>query len=203
MKKILVLLIISFLFAINGISLVAQENSGNKNPALLIIDIQEFYFPKGSVPLVNPEEAALNASKLLNEFRKNDFTVVHIRHNASSGGDIHPIVMPLEDEKVISKNKANAFIDTDLLDYLKNKNITDLVICGMQTHMCVEAATRAASDYGFNCTVVDDACATRDLKFGEITVSAQDVHYSTLSSLNRTYATIKTTQQFFDELKNE
>lgn len=201
MKKIIVLFIISLLITINNNSLNAQENSANKNVALLIIDIQEFYFPGGSVPLVNPEEAALNASKLLNEFRNNDFPVIHIRHNASSGGDIHPIVMPLEDEKVISKNKANAFIDTDLLEHLKTLDITDLVVCGMQTHMCVEAATRAASDYGYNCTVVDDACATRDLKFGEITISAQDVHYSTLSSLNRTYATIKTTSEFLEAFK--
>lgn len=201
MKKIIVLFIISLLITTNNNSLDAQENSANKVLALLIIDIQEFYFPGGSVPLVNPEEAALNASKLLNAFRRNKSPVIHIRHNASSGGDIHPIVMPLEGEKVISKNKANAFIDTDLLEYLKTQNITDLVICGMQTHMCVEATTRAASDYGFSCMVIDDACATRDLKFGEITVSAQNVHYSTLSSLNRIYATIKTTSEFLKAFK--
>ncbi len=201
MKKIFLLSMLVLL--VNSIyhPVFAQQNDEHKETALLIIDIQEFYFPDGSVPLVNPEEAAINASELLNEFRDQELTIIHIRHNASSGADIHPIVLPLESEKVISKNKANAFIDTDLLDYLKEIKITDLVICGMQTHMCVEAATRAASDYGFNCTVIEDACATRDLKFGDITIKASDVHYSTLSSLNRTYATIKTTQQILDELK--
>ncbi|MDY6800533.1 MAG: cysteine hydrolase family protein [Bacteroidota bacterium] len=199
MRKIFLLSILILWLGPTSYTLFAQHNTDQKKTALLIIDIQKFYFPKGSVPLVNPEEAAMNASELLNEFRSQKLTIIHIRHNASTGGNIHPLVMPHENEKVISKNKANAFVDTDLLDYLNNNKITDLVICGMQTHMCVEAATRAASDLGFKCTVIGDACATRDLKYADKTIKAIDVHYSTLSSLNRTYATIQTTRQFLDK----
>ena len=86
----------------------------------------------------------------------------------------------------------------DLLEYLKMNSITELIIVGMQTHMCVEAATRAAYDLGFKCTVIENACATRDLKFKDKIVKAEDVHYSTLSALNNNYATILTT----DELVN-
>ena len=57
--------------------------------------------------------------------------------------------------------------------------------------MCVEAATRAASDLGYKCTVIEDACTTRDLKYGDNIVLAKDVHYSTLSTL-RSYAKIMT-----------
>jgi len=200
MKKIFLFSMLVLLMSSIYYPIVAQQNTDQQKKALLIIDIQEFYFPEGSVPLVNPLEAAINAKELLNVFRNRDLMIIHIRHNASLGGDIHPLVMPLENEEVITKNKANAFIGTNLLDYLHNNKITDLTICGMQTHMCVEAATRAASDYGFNCTVIEDACATRDLKYRDNTIKAIEVHYSTLSSLNRTYATIKTTQQFLDEL---
>jgi len=66
----------------------------------------------------------------------------------------------------------------------------------MQTHMCVEAATRAAYDLGFKCILIEDACATRDLKFKEKIVKAEDVHFSTLSALNRTYAVVITTEEF-------
>ncbi|HKL07832.1 MAG TPA: cysteine hydrolase family protein [Bacteroidales bacterium] len=201
MKKIFLLSMLVFLMSSIYHPIAAQQNADQKKTALLIIDIQEFYFPEGSVPLVNPLEAAINARELLNAFRNRDLLIVHIRHNASSDGDIHPIVMPLENEEVITKNKANAFIGTDLLDYLNDNKITDIIICGMQTHMCVEAATRAASDYGFNCTVIEDACATRDLKYRDNTIKAIEVHYSTLSALNKTYATIKTTHQFLNELK--
>ncbi|MGM0504650.1 MAG: cysteine hydrolase family protein [Bacteroidota bacterium] len=201
MKKIFLLSMLILLVSSIYHPTVAQQNADQQKTALLIIDIQDFYFPEGSVPLVNPLEAAINAKELLNAFRNRDLLIIHVRHNASSGGDIHPLVMPLKNEEVITKNKANAFIGTNLLDYLNNNKITDIIICGMQTHMCVEAATRAASDYGFNCTVIEDACATRDLQYKDNTIKAIEVHYSTLSALNRTYATIKTTQQFLDELQ--
>ncbi len=203
MKKI-ILLATAFILGLTFLQkLIAQENTNNenRNTALLIIDIQEFYFPEGSLPLFEPEKTAENAAKLLKIFRDNNMTVIHVQHNARSGSEIYELVAPITDEKIISKDKANSFIGTDLLDYLKDNKIENLVICGMQTHMCLEAATRAASDYGFNCTVIEDACTTRDLKFGETIVKAKDVHYSTLSTLKGTYATIKTTEDFIKNFK--
>lgn len=167
--------------------------------ALLIIDIQDFYFPGGGYELVNPEAASLNAKKVLEAFRAKKKTVIHVRHNAKRAAAIHEHVKPLAGEKVISKNYANSFRDTDLLSYLKENKIERLVIAGMQTHMCVEAATRAAADYGFKCVVIHDACATRDLKFGDTTVPAQQVHYSTLSSLNGGYAQVVDTLTFLNQ----
>ena len=115
--------------------------------------------------------------------------VIHVRHNSEPGGKINDIVKPLPTEKIISKDAINCFVGTDLLDFLRNNKTDTLVICGMQTHMCVEAATRAASDYGFKCILIHDACATKDLKFGEKIIKAEDVHYSTLSTL-KNYARI-------------
>jgi nicotinamidase-related amidase len=203
MKRYSYFLLISLLLIVSTALKSQNKNETMDNSALLIIDIQDFYFPGGMLPLVEPDKAAKNAQALLNHFREEKKTVIHVRHNASSGADIHFLVKPLENEKIISKDKANAFVGTDLLEYLKENKIENLVLCGMQTHMCLEAATRAASYYGFKCTVVEDACTTRDLEYGDITVHAKDVHYATLSALNRTYATIKTTKQLLDELKNE
>lgn len=173
-----------------------------EDTALLLIDIQNFYFPGGMLPLQNPEEASKNARKILDEFRKKGLMVVHIRHNAKSGAEIHESVSPIEGEKIISKNYANAFKDTDLLEFLKLNKIQRLVIAGMQTHMCVEAATRAASDFDFDCTVIADACATRDLKYVDKVIKAEDVHLSTLSSLNGAYAKVITTQDYLESLKD-
>lgn len=189
-----------FLFLISNRTMAQEQTHIDdlKNTALIIIDVQNFYFLGGSLPLSNPEEAAKNAQRLLKIFRENGEMIIHVKHRANIGADIHKLVAPIEGEKVISKNKANAFLDTDLLDYLRNNKIENLILCGMQTHMCLEATTRAASDFGFNCTVIEDACATRDLKFGDITISAINVHYSTLSSLNGTYAKIESTNEFLE-----
>jgi nicotinamidase-related amidase len=176
--------------------LSASAQSSHK--ALLIIDIQDFYFPGGKSALVAPEKAAANAALLLSDFRRKNLMVIHVRHNSEPGGKINDIVKPLPPEKIISKDAINCFVGTDLLDFLRNNKTDTLVICGMQTHMCVEAATRAASDYGFKCILVHDACATKDLKFGEKIIKAEDVHYSTLSTL-KNYASVISTDEYLSK----
>lgn len=188
MKRIFISIAVILLFIS---SLSAQPDKR----ALLIIDIQDFYFPGGKSALVEPEKAAANAAILLDKFRKDKMPVIHVRHNAESGAEINSIVKPIEGEKIVSKDEVNCFLNTDLLDYLKANHIKNLVICGMQTHMCVEAATRAASDLGFNCLLIHDACATKNVTFGDKTVKAEDVHNSTLATL-KNYAQIKSTQEY-------
>lgn len=174
----------------------AQETL--KDTALLLIDIQYFYFPGGDAELVDPEQTSQKAAQLLEYFRTYSQPIVHIRHNYEPGGEIHRSVKPRAGELVISKDHANSFRDTDLFVHLATHNVGTLVIAGMQTHMCVEATTRAAADYGFSCIVISDACTTRDLHYGEYTVKAGDVHNSTLATLKSGYATIMTTREFLD-----
>lgn len=128
--------------------------------------------------------------------------VIHVKHDFAPGGGIHKAVAPLDGEKVIIKNEVNAFINTDLEAFLRNHERRELVIAGMQTHMCVEAAVRAAKDLGFVCTVISDACATRDLSIDGKTVSAEDVHLSTLATLNRTYARVMSLEEFLKVIEN-
>jgi nicotinamidase-related amidase len=191
MKKILFTAIFALFISFNSI---AQ----NSKTALVLIDIQDFYFRGGRSELVEPEKAAMNAAKLLNKFRTDGRLIIHVRHNSEPGGNINELVKPLPGEKIISKNAVNSFVGTDLLDYLKTNKIDSLVICGMQTHMCVEAATRAASDLGFKCILIHDACTTKDLKFEDKVIKAEDVHYSTLSTL-KSYATIESTAEFLSK----
>jgi len=71
-----------------------------------------------------------------------------------------------------------------------------LVICGMMTHMCIDATTRAAKDFGFECTVIGDACATKDLEIDGRHIMATDVHASFLAALSYFYSTVKTTKDY-------
>lgn len=169
--------------------------SQGKGTALLLIDIQDFYFPGGRSELVAPVPAAEKAALLLNRFRQKNLSVIHVRHNSEPGGKINNIVSPQEGEKIFSKSEVNCFRGTGLDEYLKSHGIDTLVICGMQTHMCVEAAVRAGTDLGYRCILVHDACATKDLKFGDRVIKSEDVHYSTLSTL-RSYATVKSTEEY-------
>jgi nicotinamidase-related amidase len=173
--------------------------------ALLIIDIQNFYFQGGKIPLEGSLEASLQAKKMLDRFRTEGLPVVHIRHvplNADgldAAYAIHPNVAPGAGEKVVVKHYANSFRDTDLLDYLRRRSIGRLVICGMQTHMCVEAAVRSAADSGFEVILLEDACATRNLNFGGVEIPARQVHYAVLATLSGTYARVVKTDDLLEE----
>jgi nicotinamidase-related amidase len=100
---------------------------------------------------------------------------------------------------VISKRFANSFRDTDLLDTLRQKGVSRIVIVGMQTHMCVEAASRAATDLGFGVVVVHDACATRPLEFGGRTVPADMVHAAALAAIKGTYGRVISVAELLKE----
>lgn len=171
--------------------------------ALLIIDVQEFYFPGGRMQLENPEVAGMNAGLLLNLFRDMENPVYHVRHNFEPGGNIHQYVRPLGDERVFSKDQVNAFAGTELLAALRKDSVESLVICGMQTHMCVEAAVRAACDLGFSCILASDACATRALQYEEHIIPAAHVHFSTLNTLQGSYARVATTEAIIRELSDD
>lgn len=181
----------------------------NMRAGLLLIDIQNDYFEKGAMTLVDSDKACANAKRLLERFRAEKSPVIFIQHIAANpsatfflpdtaGAEIHPLIQPFEGEKVIVKHFPNSFRDTDLMDYLQANNVTDLVICGMMTHMCVDATTRVAKDLGFNITVIGDACATRNLEINGEIVSAKDVHNSFLAALNYFYSSVKTTSQYLN-----
>lgn len=164
------------------------------NTALLVIDIQKDYFPGGKMELVNPLEAAKKAYMLLQCFREHGGHHVHIQHISSkpdaaffikgdSGTDIHDSVAHFEGEPIVYKHFPNSFRETNLLDLLNEWGIERVVVAGMMTHMCVDATVRAAADLGFQVLIAEDACATRDLKFGETVIPADHVHKAFLAAL--------------------
>ncbi|MDJ0956249.1 MAG: cysteine hydrolase family protein [Arenicellales bacterium] len=176
------------------------------NQALILVDIQNDYFPGGNMELVGMEVAADKASQLLKLFRQKQLDVFHIQHLSvqpgstffipdTEGVKTHPIVAPQSDEPVIQKNFPNSFRETKLLQSLQQKEIDELVICGAMSHMCIDATTRAAFDFGFNCIVVQDACATRDLTFEGETVKSFDVHAAFMAALAMPYAKVMDAQQ--------
>ena len=166
-----------------------------KDTALLIIDIQNDYFPGGKMELDRATEAAEKASDMLTHFREKKFPVFHIQHESISEGStfflpgtegqkINERVKPQENETIIVKNFSNGFVQTDLHEMLKEQKIKKLVITGMMTFMCIDATTRAAKDLGFHCTLIHDATGARALEFNGRSVTADQVKTSFLSALS-------------------
>ena len=176
--------------------------------ALLLIDFQNDYFPTyegAKWALSGTEAAAQNGAALLAKFREKELPVIHVRHEfpsqdapffvpGSDGAKIHDSVAVLGGEPVVLKHQINSFKDTDLDNILKQRGIEKLIIVGAMSHMCIDAATRAANDLGYECHVAHDACATLDLEFNGTTVPAQQVHSAYMAALGFGYCHVDTTE---------
>jgi len=179
--------------------------------ALLLIDIQNDYFPGGAMELVGSSPAAAQSGKLLQAFRQKALSVIHIQHISTrpgatfflpntAGVQIHESVAPNSGETVFQKHYPNSFRETRLLEHLRENQISQLVIAGMMTHMCIDTTSRAATDLGFPCVLAHDACATRALSFNGATVSAQSVQTAFLAALNGLFAEVLSVEEICTNL---
>jgi len=177
------------------------------NTAIIVVDIQNDYFPGGKWLLDNVEAAADNAARIIGAARAADELVIHIRHETpspdapffvpgSEGAMLHHKVAALPHEAVILKHFMNPFRQTRLLETLRAKNIEHVTVVGNMSHMCIDAVTRACDDFGFDTTVIHDACATHDLEFNGVTVPAAQVHAAFMAALRFGYATVVSTEEY-------
>ena len=181
---------------------------------LILVDIQKDYFKGGKYELVNTEQAAKHAHRILTFFREKNLPVYHIRHinlkpeaaffiPDTEGSDFYKEVYPLMDEEIIIKHKPDSFHDTNLIEELNKKQIDTLVICGMMTHMCIDTTVRAAGNHGFSVILIEDACATRNLSWGETTVSAEQVQCAYMAALNGRFAEVQKADSWIKEYKEK
>jgi nicotinamidase-related amidase len=181
--------------------------------ALIVIDIQNDYFPTyagAKWPLFGMEEASAKAARLVEAARRAGDLVVNVRHEflsadapfflpGSHGAAIHEVALPAEGEPVITKNYTNSFRDTNLKETLDAHGIKEVVIVGAMVHNCIDAATRAAFDYGYAVTVIHDAVATLDMEFGGTRVPAAQVHTAWMAELAFGYATLKSADEYIGD----
>ncbi|MGR4976102.1 cysteine hydrolase family protein [Pseudomonas sp. LARHCG127] len=178
--------------------------------ALIVVDIQNDYFPQGKWPLVGADAAADNAARLIEAFRQAGNSVVHIRHEftsddapfftpGSEGAQLHPKVLNRADEPVVLKHFVNSFRETELQALLEQHGVEQLVVVGSMSHMCVDGIVRAAADLGYGVTVIHDACATLDLEFNGVVVPAAHVHAAFMAALGFAYASVVSTEQFLSD----
>ena len=102
----------------------------------------------------------------------------------------------MENESIIIKHFPKSFLKTKLESHLREKGITKVVVTGMMRHMCIDATVRAAVDLGFETTLIEDACATRDLSYEGKVVLAEQVHYAFVSAVNGMYCEVTSTEDF-------
>lgn len=181
--------------------------------ALILIDIQNDYFPNGALPIWRPVETAESCKVVLEHFRKHQKEVVHVKHHCvgpdaekfkillpgTHGAEIHELVKPLPEEKVVVKEHMNGFWETDLGAYLKSKKIERLVFVGMMIHNCVPATLFAGKDDGFECVVVDEAVNTMSQPLHGEMIQAEDIKKAYLAGIQFAYAKVKKVEEILNE----
>ena len=150
---------------------LGRQPSALRQSALVMIDCQNTY-RQGLMQLEGVEPALDEARRVLERARKLGIPIIHIQHDSGPGsaydiraeiGQIADKVKPLENEPVVVKHYPNSFVQTDLHERLQKLGITNLVLAGFMTHMCVNSTARGAFTLGYRPTVVGGATATRPL----------------------------------------
>jgi nicotinamidase-related amidase len=181
---------------------IGQQPAALKDSALIMIDCQNTY-RKGVMQLTGVEEALKEAKKLLEMARDLKIPIFHIQHDGGEGspydvraeiGAISDEVAPITGESVITKSYPNAFVLTDLDTQLKATGVTNIVLAGFMTHMCINSTAHGGFNLGYSPTVVASATATRPLEAanGKV-ISAQEVQDGAIASTRDLYAAIVNT----------
>ncbi|MFC6444398.1 cysteine hydrolase family protein [Shinella zoogloeoides] len=175
--------------------------------AIIIVDLQKDYLATGSFALTGIDAAAANAARVVEAARRKGDRIVHVHHISkeadsplfapnTDGIQPIPVIAPQAGDTVIVKAYPNSFRETALQETLQAEGVSDVVVVGAMSDVCIDATARAAADLGYGLTVVHDACATRDKAFGDSVVPAAQVHATIMSALEFGYGTVTTTAEF-------
>lgn len=162
-------------------------------------------------PLWSPqaEKAVRNAASLLMAARHLQSRLIHVAHRGDPGqfldrkthrGQFMSDMTPWPWETVIEKVRPNGFSGTDLARRVGQPG-TPLILTGFMTHNCVSSTARAALDLGYPVTVVDDACAARDLPARDGVISASDLHRAEIAGLADRHVTVASTADLLHSLR--
>ena len=178
--------------------------------ALIVIDVQQGFTDTAYWGPRNNPAFEENLDRLVGAWTG---PVVVVRHDSvadgsplevgQSGNDLVPSVAALEPALLVTKSVNSAFYgEPDLQAWLQGAGISELVICGIQTNMCVETTARMAGNLGYDVTVAIDATHTFDLVGSDgTTLTADELSRATAVNLSGGgFATVATTAEVLQAL---
>ena len=139
-----------------------MKNSTNKLlpkvNALLIIDVQE----KIIKPIFNKDSITKNIKKLINAYQILEENIIVSEQNPLKLGTTIPELLPKARFKKIEKMEFSLANRKEFLTELKNKKITNLIVCGIETHICIQQTVLDCLQKGFEVILVSDAMSSRN-----------------------------------------
>ena len=173
--------------------------------ALLVVDMQDFFLDRRCAAYLPPARAVLlNARRLVEAFRRAGrpvFFTSHAHEDADRDGGLMALwweelcradspgariaaVLEARADEVYRKTGYSAFTNPDLAQRLRAAGVSQLVLAGVKTDLCVESTARAAFDLGWAVFVAADATAAR----------TEEQHLGALKAMARGCATVVLTE---------
>ena len=134
--------------------------------ALVVIDVQQAMIDDHPARM---DEFMLNLKLLIDAAHKSGTEVIYVRHDGGEGDilaygtdgwQLEKSLIPRADERVFDKRFGSAFRQTGLRDYLVKREISRLVVCGMQTEYCIDTSIKVAFEFGYEVVVPAGATTT-------------------------------------------
>lgn len=169
------------------------------NCALLLVDVQKYFFdPKSPLFIPDSSQIIRNLKKLEETFLSKGRGVYYTRHADKKGGpmdkwwknimplksEFSPLVLEAPPENIILKSSYDSFYETDLEKRLEGDNVSQLVVAGVTTHLCVESTVRSAFIRGYRPVIPVDAVGSK----------YESLHINSITSLAHGFAVISTTE---------
>lgn len=132
---------------------------------LLVVDVQE---------LITNERLYMyrrfmdNMKMLISQARKNGVEVIYVRHDdgegtpltkGTAGYDICGEISPDNGERIFDKCVNSSFRESGLLEYLRSMETERIIVTGLQTEYCIDAAVKCGFEHGFE-VIVPAFCNT-------------------------------------------
>ena len=178
--------------------------------ALIVIDVQQGFDDPAWGPRDNPD-AERHIGRLLGAWADASRPVVLVRHDSRSPGSplapgtpgnaLKTVVADAPHDLFVTKHVNSAFYgDPDLEAWLRDRGVREVVICGIQTNMCVETTARMAGNLGYRVILPIDATHTFDLEGpGGARLSAAELARATAVNLQGGgFAEVVTTDDVID-----
>ena len=165
---------------------IYSDKLSSKVNALLIIDIQE----KIIRPIFNKDSIIQNIKKLINAYQILEENIFISEQNPLKLGETIPELLPKARFKKIEKMAFSLANIQDFLNELKNKKISNLIVCGIETHICIQQTVLDCLQKGFEVILISDAVGSRNRVDHEIA----------LQRMNQSGAILTTTESIIFEL---
>ncbi len=161
--------------------------------ALLVIDVQQEYFPGGALPITYPDNHLENIVQVMDVAKQSGVPTVVVRHHqpdpqsplfckGSAKWELHPDVAGRPHDLLLDKQLPGSFTNTGLEDFLRTRGIDTVAIAGYMTQICCDTTARQALHLGFKVEFLRDATGTLDVENSAGSVKAKDLQQAILVS---------------------